>query len=286
MLVLTRRGRMFLQLCFMISGAVALITVQQPPVVTAPLGHDILLPCEIQDSQDEEIQTNPVLYWVDEGKHHLLNSDGKYAGRIERTNQTSSNKSIVLKNVQWSDGGTYECKLSIRTNLRGSFRLKGNNTMLIIYDTMNFNLTNHNDTLLRCEVNMSKDFDFALSVIKDGCVLQGSDSAAGRVMNRGIVTLSQTVSLRGGGKYECQLQLRDDLITTSSFYSKPTAAGEDGKNATAACSPVISNLEQYPEPWFLYVSLLLVPILFLLTLTTCMLMRRGFLAERFNKTIF
>ncbi|MEQ2301666.1 hypothetical protein AMECASPLE_038395 [Ameca splendens] len=121
---------------------------------------------------------------------------------------------------------------------------------------------------------MSEDFDFALSVIKDGCVLQSSDSAAGRVMNQGIVTLSQTVSLRGGGKYECQLQLRDDLITTSTFYSKPTAAGEDRENATAACSPVISNLEQYPEPWFLYVSLLLVPILFLLTLATCMLMRR------------
>ncbi|MEQ2185131.1 hypothetical protein GOODEAATRI_015062 [Goodea atripinnis] len=103
---------------------------------------------------------------------------------------------------------------------------------------------------------MSEDFDFALSVIKDGCVLQSSDSAAGRVMNQGIVTLSQTVSLRGEGKYECQLQRRDDLITTSTFYSKPT------------------DLEQYPEPWFLYVSLLLVPILFLLTLATCMLMRR------------
>lgn len=273
MLVLSHCGRMLLRLCFMISGAAALITLQQPPVVTATLGHDVVLPCELQDSHDEKTLNTPVLYWVADGRHQLLAPDGKYAGRVESLNQTSPNRSIVLKDVRWSDGGIYDCKLSIRTDIRGSFRLKGNGTMLIIYDAMTFNLTNHNDSLLRCEVKVSQDLGFSLSVVKDRCVLQSLDSAGKRSINRTVTALSWTVPLRGKGKYECRLQLGEDLVTTRTFHSELTAAGEDEKNAT--CSPDMLNVKQYPEPWILYTSLLLVPILVLLVLCAAMLMQRG-----------
>lgn len=120
-------------LFYLFSGSVALITVQQPPVVSVALGHDVILPCNFQASPDEQLEATPILYWLNEGKDNLLKNE-KYTGRVHRLdqNQNSLNKSIVLKQAQWSDSQEYECKLSITTHGK-SFRRKGNLTKLIIY---------------------------------------------------------------------------------------------------------------------------------------------------------
>ncbi|KAM4567577.1 uncharacterized protein V3H82_011850 [Fundulus diaphanus] len=248
---------MLLRLCFMISGAVALTTLQQPPVVTVLLGQDVLLPCELQVTQDEKVQNKPVLYWMDDRDGCLFppTETGRYAGRVEVMNKTFSNKSIVLKNVRWSDSRTYQCKLSIETDKRGHFRERGTKTTLIIYDAMNFDLIS-NGSLLCCEVNVSLDLGFALSVSHAGRVLQSLDSPATAGSNRTGVTLSRNVSLTGGGEYECRLWLGNDLITSSTFHSN------------------LTDVEWHPEPWLLYGSVLLVPVLVLLVLVAATLMRR------------
>jgi len=87
----------------------------------------------------------------------------------------------------------------------------------LISDPIVFTLSGHNDSLLRCEVNVTQDAGFALSVTHEGRTLQ-TDSAEGVVEAQPYVTLSETVSVRKGGEYECQLHLMKDLITKSIFH--------------------------------------------------------------------
>lgn len=59
-----------------------------------------------------------------------------YQGRVERLskNKTSTNMSVLLKNVQWADAGLYLCKISIlnpETNKR--YKIKGNTTLLLLH---------------------------------------------------------------------------------------------------------------------------------------------------------
>ncbi|KAI4810873.1 hypothetical protein KUCAC02_013800 [Chaenocephalus aceratus] len=70
-----------------------------------------------------------------------------------------------------------------------------------------------------------------------------------------FISLSETVPLRGKGEYECQLHLNKDLVTKSIFrYQTPEP-----------------NVMLFPEPWFLYGALLLVPFTILLALITALL---------------
>lgn len=86
-------------------------------------------------------------------------------------------------------------------------------------DTMIFNTTGHNDSQLRCEVNVTRDPAFVLSIFHDGAKLQ-TVGCAPRDADAALphVTLSETISLSSGGKYECQLHLNGDLITKSVFH--------------------------------------------------------------------
>ncbi|XP_039974423.1 uncharacterized protein LOC120784578 isoform X2 [Xiphias gladius] len=271
-------------LYFIFPGTRSLVTVHQPPVLTAALGNDVILPCQLEVSNDEKMLTPPVLYWVhltqDKENPRLWTPSEKYDQRVEllEKNPNSSNKSVLLKNVQWADNGKYLCKLSITTERHKSFRRKGNETLLMVYDTMTFNLTNHNDSVLRCEVNVTQEPGLVLSIFHDGCKGQTVDAAPGDdVAALHYVTLSATISLRGGGKYECQLHLDEDLITKSSFqYSPPVAgeAGDAGKKVLTAHPKIICGSMVFPEPWALYLALLLVPITILLGLVTALLVCR------------
>ncbi|XP_024858616.1 uncharacterized protein LOC112449943 [Kryptolebias marmoratus] len=246
-----------LWICFLHSGSVAVISVNQPPEVTVALGHDAVLPCDFQASPDETITATPVLYWFTDSDD-LLKSDGKYAGRVHRLDQNSEseNKSIVLKRVQWSDSKKYECKGSFTTRQRGSFRKTGNLTSLIVYGSMTFNLSSHNASLLRCEVLVSQRSSLVLSVSQDRCLLQSVALDAERLQQT-QVRLSQEVHLERGGNYECQLRLGTRLLTRSFFHtSVPADSG------------------RHPEPWVLYVSLLLVQTFILLVLLVITLLRR------------
>jgi len=89
-------------------------------------------------------------------------------------------------------------------------------------DTVTFDLAAHNGSLLRCEVNVTPDPGFRLSISHNGSELQTADSEPGDARAAPhYVTLSETVPLRGEGEYECQLHLNRDLITKSVFYHLP-----------------------------------------------------------------
>ncbi|XP_034467739.1 uncharacterized protein LOC117777218 isoform X1 [Hippoglossus hippoglossus] len=261
--ILTKWGwRAWVFLYFMVSGSCCLVTVHQPPVITAALGHDVTMPCQLSLSPDETLLTVPVLYWVsisqDAEEHRLWKPSGIYEGRVQLLdeNPNSLNKSILLQNVQWADNRKYKCKLSINTEKAKGFRSKGNETLLTVYDAMTFNLAAPNDSLLHCEINVTREPGFVLSIDHNGHKTQSVDSAPGvPVVARPYVTLSETISLRGGGKYECQLHLNKDLITKSILHL------------------LLPGVVEYPEPWLLYAALLLVPVTFLLVLVPVLLCR-------------
>ncbi|XP_051812745.1 uncharacterized protein LOC127536436 [Acanthochromis polyacanthus] len=250
---------------FTTPGVLSLVAVHQPPVLAAALGQDTIMPCELQLSHDENMTGTPVLYW-----HYMQQGDNNkklwkptepYEGRVQLVddNRESLDKSIVLKEVQWADSGMYECKLTVSTQRKGSHREKGNQTSLVVHDSLLFNPTDRNTSLLSCEVNVTQNAGFALTVLHNGSRLRSVNSAAGgNVSPQLFVTLSETIAVKAGGKYECQLHLKEDLIMKSVFHNNSTVAVE----------------VEYPEPWLLYVALLLVPITVLLCLATVMLIRR------------
>ncbi|GAA6220456.1 uncharacterized protein LOC108899596 isoform X2 [Lates japonicus] len=257
-------------LYFMISGTHPLITVHQPPVLTAALGKDLIMPCHLNLSNEEKMMARPVLYWVYNDNEKLWVPSEKYKRRVDLLDSDPLlNKSIRLKNVQWADNGKYLCKVSVTMAGGKSFRMKGNGTLVMVYDTMTFGLTSHNDSLLQCEVNVTQEPGLVLSIFHNECKPQTVDSASGDT-DAGLpyVTLSETIPLRGGGKYECQLHLNEDLIVKSIYHYPPPVAGKDGRNVLTA-HPTTS-----PEPWFLYVALLLVPTTILLGLVIVLLIHR------------
>lgn len=92
----------------------------------------------------------------------------------------------------------------------------------LLTDNMAFNLSGLNDTLLRCTVNVSPDPGFVLSILHDGEKPQTVATAPGsHNADLPYVSLSETVCLRGDGKYECQLHLNKHLITKRTFYYFP-----------------------------------------------------------------
>ncbi len=119
--------------CF--AGTHSLITIHQPPVLTTALGHNVTMPCQL--SHDEKIATTPVLYWVyvNDDNPKLWIPSEQYEGRVDLldSNLNSSNKGILLKEVQWADSGKYLCKLSITPEGKKSFRMTGNGTLLMVY---------------------------------------------------------------------------------------------------------------------------------------------------------
>ncbi|XP_077950894.1 uncharacterized protein LOC144382907 isoform X1 [Gasterosteus aculeatus] len=244
--------------CFMITGTRCLVTVVQPPVITAALGDNVPMPCFLHLSPDETMVGRPVLYW-ERNHSRLWTPSKKYKGRVDLVDKSrnTSNKSVVLKDVRWEDSGTYLCKLSITTQSRRSFRMRGNATLLNVYDNMIFNSTAHNVSLLRCEVNVTDDPRLVLSISQNGDRLRSNASARGYAERAPpFVTLSETVPLSIHGEYVCELRLNRDLITKSIFHQPPPGRGA------------------FPEPWFLYVSLLLVPIVILLSLVAALLVCR------------
>ncbi|XP_018555635.1 uncharacterized protein LOC108899596 isoform X2 [Lates calcarifer] len=258
-------------LYFMISGTHPLITVHQPPVLTAALGEDLIMPCHLNLSNEEKMTARPVLYWVHTDNEKLWVPSERYKRRVDLldSDPLSLNKSIRLKNVQLADNGKYLCKVSVTMAGGKSFRMKGNGTLVMVYGNMTFGLTSHNDSLLQCEVNVTQGPGLVLSIFHNECKPQTVDSASGDTdAALPYVTLSETIPLRGGGKYECQLHLNENLIVESIFNYTPPVAGKDEKNILTA-HPTTS-----PEPWFLYVALLLVPTTILLGLVTVLLINR------------
>lgn len=126
---------------WLLSGTRSLVTVHQPPVVTTALGHDVIMPCQLQVPPGEKMTTLPVLYWVYEPHANNLKvwpASARYVGRVDLLEKNSSDKSILLKNTQWADSGKHLCKLSITTVKDQSYRSKGNETLLMVYGKYEF----------------------------------------------------------------------------------------------------------------------------------------------------
>uniref|UniRef100_A0A3B4X6Z0 Ig-like domain-containing protein n=1 Tax=Seriola lalandi dorsalis TaxID=1841481 RepID=A0A3B4X6Z0_SERLL len=93
----------------------------RPPVLAAARGNDVTMQCQLQLSHDEKMLTVPVLYWLRLTPGHenlrLWRPSVTYKERVALLdkNSNSTNKSILLRNVQWADSGKYLCKLSITT---------------------------------------------------------------------------------------------------------------------------------------------------------------------------
>ncbi|XP_036930421.1 uncharacterized protein LOC119006140 isoform X1 [Acanthopagrus latus] len=267
---------------FMVSGTCSQGTVHQPPVLTAALGHDAIMPCQLILSDNVKMVIPPVLYWAvlpqESDDDKLWPPSENYKERVDLLDKDlySPNKSVLFRNVQWADSGRYQCKVSITTK-DGRFRRLGNTSLLVVHDTMTFNLSGHNDSLLRCEVNVTHNPGFVLTIFHDGYKLETGDSSASGDSNSSLhfVTLSEAVLLSSDGTYECQLHLNEDLVTTSIFdYHLPVAEEpkDAGKNVSATVQP--DKPVEYKEPWHLYIALLLVPTIVLLVLLTALLIRR------------
>nr|XP_024660069.1 uncharacterized protein LOC112435591 [Maylandia zebra] len=237
------------------------------------------MPCELR-LQDEKLLSQPILYWWKLNEMaadfiRLIPSQTPNNSRatLLDNNGMSTNKSMILKSVQWADSGKYRCKLSLHTERNGNFRQKGDTTSLVVYGATVFNVTKHAPCMLGCEVSVTRDAGFSLHIFHNGRRLQNVTSAPGDAdAALPYVTLSETVPLWSRGKYECQLHLRDDVITKSIFHSNLSEVGEGDKNESTTCSSARHGV--YPEPWFLYVALLLVPVTVLIGLLSAMLMCR------------
>lgn len=120
------------------AGAICQDRLTQPPVLAGSWGQNVTMPCHL--SPNDEATPGTILYWenlgMDFDQAKLWPPSENYQGRVERLNQNknSANMSILFKNVQWADTGSYLCKISLlnpETNKR--HRIKGNTTVLLIY---------------------------------------------------------------------------------------------------------------------------------------------------------
>lgn len=69
---------------------------------------------------------------------------------------------------------------------------------------------------------MSQEAGFVLSIVQDGCKQQTDGSSQGGAAAAvAYVTLSETINLISGGKYECQLHFREELMKKNVFHHKP-----------------------------------------------------------------
>lgn len=238
------------------------------------------MPCHL--SHSNEMTLSPILYWenlgMDPDHAKLWPPSEKYQSRVEHLskNRDSANMSILLKDIRWADTGSYQCKVSISNpDTKKRNRIKGNNTVLLIYDKMFLDLTGTNNTMLRCTVNVTSHPSFVLSIVCNGQKPQRIGSDPGNYRgDLSYVSLTETVQVEGDdGRYECQLHLNKHLITSRSFDSLmgkkfPPLTGENRTNLRRNTD---ADAQVFPEPWFLYVGLLLVPIITLLCVLTPLL---------------
>lgn len=93
--------------------------------------------------------------------------------------------------------------------------------VLFFLDTMVFDLVSDNSSLLGCQVNVSAHPGFVLSILRSKDKIQTVESgcweSACNLRAQRYVKLSVTTSLTLGGEYECQLDLRQHLITKKAF---------------------------------------------------------------------
>ncbi|XP_010903657.1 uncharacterized protein LOC105031109 [Esox lucius] len=238
-----------------VAGTWAQIAIQRPAEIVYKLSQNATFPCEFIHTPVQQVEKNPIIYWHNMFQSNMTRlwptSGLHYKDRVEvlDSDLNSRNRSLLLKNVQWEDSeGKYECKLSYRAGGH-SARTKGNGTKLLIYDSLSFHPVNN--TLL-CAVNVSWDPRFVLSVRHKGSKASLVRSATGPFQL--ITPLSISLPLEKNKDYECQLNLSSTVLLNQTFKQ-----------------PVETSEKELPEPVFLFVAILLVPITVFLALLIAVL---------------
>ena len=111
-------------------------------MITAALGHDAIMPCQLNLSDNVKMVIPPVLYWAvlpqESDDNKLWPPSENYKERVDLLDKDlySPNKSVLFRNVLWADSGRYQCKVSITTKA-GRFRRLGNTSLLVVHGKYN-----------------------------------------------------------------------------------------------------------------------------------------------------
>ncbi|XP_064160962.1 uncharacterized protein LOC135237597 [Anguilla rostrata] len=229
------------------------ITVTQSPnVVVSRLNHNATLACRFSHTRKQGV-TGVILYWYHTGPNGQdlyaypdSQARPEYKNRVVALdrNSTSENKSVVLQNATWRDSQRYRCMLSYET-LQEPQRKRGGGVLLLLHDSMTFDLAPGMVSELLCSVKVSPDPGFLLSVFRDGVhVLTAQNHTPAP-----HVTLSLLVPV--AHNMECRLNHSSGFILRKTYSIQPL-----------------------PEPVLLYVAILLVPfIVLVISLTAYLIMR-------------
>ncbi|KAL0984806.1 hypothetical protein UPYG_G00147160 [Umbra pygmaea] len=248
----------YVNIVLIAAGSWAQIVIQTPEVIVHKLSQNATFNCEFIHTPEQQVEPNPILYWHNIVQTNMTrlwpDAEHPFMNRVDVLDHdcNSSNRSILLKNIQWEDSqGQYECKLSYRVG-KDSKRTKGIAVKLLIYDSLFLGLHPEDNGTLLCAVNVSQDLRFVLSILHNGYELAHKQNPRRTPL---ISLLSVSHPLENDKEYECQLKLNSTLILRHTFKQPlETSAAQ----------------ELFPEPVFLYGAILLVPIIVLLALITTM----------------
>ncbi|KAG5855947.1 hypothetical protein ANANG_G00002400 [Anguilla anguilla] len=210
------------------------ITVtQSPSVVVSRLNHNATLACNFSHRPEQKV-TGVILYWYHTGPNG------------QDLSRTSEDKSVVLQNATWRDSQRYRCMLSYETPEQPQ-RKRGEGVLLLLHDSMTFDLAPGMVSELLCSVKVSPDPGFRLSVFRDGVhVLTAQNHTPAP-----HVTLSLLVPVAHNA--ECRLNHSSGFILRKTY-----------------------SIQQLPEPVLLYVAILLVPfIVLVISLTAHLITTSG-----------
>ncbi|KAJ8332824.1 hypothetical protein SKAU_G00417200 [Synaphobranchus kaupii] len=259
-------GSMWLSLSvllLLLQGLSGQITVtQSPSVVVSQLHGNATLACRFSHTPDQGV-TGVILYWYYVGPNEEdlyvyppSQAPPEYEGRVVALDSsvTSEVKSVVMLRASWTDRHTYHCLLSYEIP-GDAERKRGTGVLLLLYDSMTFDLAPGMVSNLLCSVKVSPDSGFRLSVLQEGAEVLSVQNHT----HSPHVTLSLHVPILHGVQYECRLKHSSDLIQSQTYYI-PRESGFS---------------TELPEPVFLYAAIILIPfIVFVIFLTALFIMRR------------
>ncbi|KAJ8384444.1 hypothetical protein AAFF_G00204650 [Aldrovandia affinis] len=240
-------------LLILLQGNSGQITVTQTPsVVVSALNQNVTLDCQFSHTPDQKV-TGVILYWYHrwpgrEDQYIYPHVPTKYQNRIMvlDSNRTNKDKSIVLLGVGWEDRYKYHCMLSYDRGDDAN-RMRGAGVLLLLHDSMTFDLAPWTPSSLLCSVEVSPHPELRLSMLEDGVEGPSVQNDTHALHS----TLSLLIPLYNDRKYECRLNWSSEIILSQTYFI-PSAL---------------------PEPIFLYSAILLIPFIILLIILTGVLVK-------------
>ncbi|XP_018582475.1 uncharacterized protein LOC108919165 [Scleropages formosus] len=216
----------------------AISVIQEPSVIVSEIEKNITLNCLFTHTPEQKV-TGPILYWY-YGSDELLypHPIPQYKNRVIVLNpdKDSSNRSILLLNVQWEDNRKFHCMLSYEKSGHGA-RTRGKGVKLLLHGPMMFNVSSESENDLLCNITVSSNSGFHLTVLCNGVEVAKSQSE----IRDKFTVLSALVHEHM--ECECCLNLDSTVVLSRSYIRK---SKEDQR-------------ADLPEPVFLYAAILSIP---------------------------